>query len=739
MSNSNNIYNILHKLKSITDTAALTPDLPTTTTPLYESVQPRGSIAEAVSSLESKYNTFKESAKPDFLDVDKDGNKKEPFKKAVKDKKVSEGAIDDLRDRQAEKKEADADKYKATRGEKKDVKRTVAGKSYGGSKSKDEDEKDELDEGREFKSKADFDSSAKPGDYYHTSKGRVTKTATGVKHERSASKEELDESFEDKLELAREKAAAKGLTKNKAKDNEANVRLVKGKQYGGSAQKDAAEKEELDESSDEAKLERYHELIKLGMDPDDAEVEVFNNEDSEELNEYSEEEYNQAIGAFKAKGGRVQQLPLGSAKNPISTASRHIAGRGEAGKGKPAGRGAKVDGSGKPVVDVYEKAPPGAKAERMVKQVKQGYANDGKLTKREKGIAYATAWKAHNKGQVEEGTEFKDTIKNSAAKLSKAPKAKLKESVDLRKHPIYTTQEAWDHYAKELAEQETMENMSQSNIPSPTNAMPVTHELDEIARLAGLPVRETNAGSNMVTLNGKAVDVHSIEVDGIDPADSPDYSDAYISYAEYLDGTPLTDNEMDQLRNEHGELVNQAAHGSMQGAGDFLDEEDDDFPAPPPEKNYVLEKEMAEGNEFSGALAAAKASGAKEFEVDGKRYTVKEDVTLMATGDDDVVNLIRKLAGMEQVETIPAETEIEYQPVDDEMGIEEERDIEHANTPNEKIAPIGAAIPSGDDLHRAKDSYSDKPFRGDNPMSVRETVEDSLWKKYSGMLQSLLK
>ena len=111
----------------------------------------------------------------------------------------------------------------------------------------------------------------------------------------------------------------------------------------------------------------------------------------------------------------------------------------------------------------------------------------------------------------------------------------------------------------------------------------------------------------------------------------------------------------------------------------------------------------------------------------------------MATGDDDVVNLIRKLAGMEQVETIPAETEIEYQPVDDEMGIEEERDIEHANTPNEKIAPLGAAIPSGDDLHRAKDSYSDKPFRGDNPMSVRETVEDSLWKKYSGMLQSLLK
>ena len=34
---------------------------------------------------------------------------------------------------------------------------------------------------------------------------------------------------------------------------------------------------------------------------------------------------------------------------------------------------------------------------------------------------------------------------------------------------------------------------------------------------------------------------------------------------------------------------------------------------------------MEEGNEFSGALAKAKAAGAEEFEVDGKKYKVKED------------------------------------------------------------------------------------------------------------------
>jgi hypothetical protein len=53
---------------------------------------------------------------------------------------------------------------------------------------------------------------------------------------------------------------------------------------------------------------------------------------------------------------------------------------------------------------VDEVAPPGAKAERMVKHIKQGYARDGKLTGREKAIAYATTWKAHNRGQVEEAS-----------------------------------------------------------------------------------------------------------------------------------------------------------------------------------------------------------------------------------------------------------------------------------------------------------------------------------------------
>jgi len=60
---------------------------------------------------------------------------------------------------------------------------------------------------------------------------------------------------------------------------------------------------------------------------------------------------------------------------------------------------------------ISEKAPPGAKAERMVKHIKSGYSKDGKLSDKEKSIAYATAWKHHNKskneGVIREGEEEK--------------------------------------------------------------------------------------------------------------------------------------------------------------------------------------------------------------------------------------------------------------------------------------------------------------------------------------------
>jgi hypothetical protein len=84
---------------------------------------PMAAESQLKSTLFKLYQEIKEGKgkKPDFLDVDKDGNKKEPMKKALKDKEVDEG----------------------------------------------------------------FDADAKPGDTFKTAKGVSTKTKTGLVHTRT--------------------------------------------------------------------------------------------------------------------------------------------------------------------------------------------------------------------------------------------------------------------------------------------------------------------------------------------------------------------------------------------------------------------------------------------------------------------------------------------------------------------------------------------------------------------------
>ena len=116
-------------------------------------------------------------------------------------------------------------------------------------------------------------------------------------------------------------------------------------------------------------------------------------------------------------------------------AGRALAGAAGAGStgqaiGSLAGRA--VAGAMNSNDEVAEKAPPGAKAERMVKHIKSGYAKDGGLTDQEKAIAYATAWKAKKAGKVEEY----DTS-NRNTKTKKEPTLNLPtmaKQVDTKSH-----------------------------------------------------------------------------------------------------------------------------------------------------------------------------------------------------------------------------------------------------------------------------------------------------------------
>jgi predicted RNase H-like nuclease (RuvC/YqgF family) len=63
-----------------------------------------------------------------------------------------------------------------------------------------------------------------------------------------------------------------------------------------------------------------------------------------------------------------------------------------------------------------------------------------------------------------------------------------------------------------------------------------------------------------VEFNGKPVDIGSIEIDGIDMDDYPDFVDAYIIAADYEDGTPLTDSELQDFEAENYGLVGELIH-----------------------------------------------------------------------------------------------------------------------------------------------------------------------------------
>ena len=70
----------------------------------------------------------------------------------------------------------------------------------------------------------------------------------------------------------------------------------------------------------------------------------------------------------------------------------------------------------------------------------------------------------------------------------------------------------------------------------------------------------------------KTLDISTVEIDGINLSDYPDFVDAYVSYAEWDDGTALTEAELDKLNSEPSdgiyEIIQEAAVDAIAMAGD---------------------------------------------------------------------------------------------------------------------------------------------------------------------------
>ena len=397
---------------------------------------------------------------------------------------------------------------------------------------------------------------------------------------------------------------------------------------------------------------------------------------------------------------------------------------------------------------------------------------------------------------------------------------KMTESkADIRNHPIYTNEEAWDHYQKELAEQETEETVD------------IEDELNEISRLAGLAEKVGgNKSHDFVDDVTHKKDKNEVE-EGFDPesydkeieymfvGDDGEEGYGHLQYTVNVDKeqnkvmvdpkslkatcngdgrNKLTDEWCTEMVQPGGSEHEEALQAAQEEAEDEWESRDVDVPMDeeqleegPTRKDFQMvadllkniededkkvelanhhadmfakqnprfdkarflsavglnEEEVEEGNEFTKARLDAIKVGKDSFSVDGKTYKVSGDtsdekqmnedinVNVSASGEEDTLKLMMKLAGLQHIVVAkPEET-----PCGMEEDLEEERDIEYANTPNEKTAPVSAAVPAGTDYHKAKKSYP-KTAGGDNPMALEEeNLEEGLWTAYQDMIAEVKK
>jgi hypothetical protein len=101
------------------------------------------------------------------------------------------------------------------------------------------------------------------------------------KMSKDAMKAKLAEGVGDDYVNKKEKLAKAGAHRAPKQPEQSFMDKVKSTAKGAKAWVQGKDDSMYESDDDERKLERYHELIKQGMDPDDAEVEVFNNEGDE--------------------------------------------------------------------------------------------------------------------------------------------------------------------------------------------------------------------------------------------------------------------------------------------------------------------------------------------------------------------------------------------------------------------------------------------------------------------------
>lgn len=409
-----------------------------------------------------------------------------------------------------------------------------------------------------------------------------------------------------------------------------------------------------------------------------------------------------------------------------------------------------------------EVAPPGKKAEKMVKSIKAGYANDGKLTDKEKGIAYATAWKAHKAGKVEEsrkrriaeGINFAEMMKETDSGIAEML-GEIQADIDSFKKTGHCSDklEAFlkvHNHGKRLMGEAVPKGPSFAPQDAMALAKPTTPF--EPSRIQGKPSmldRAKNAASSVASGINKAIGHGSDEDLLKDLHNKSTFEDAELNELAKLAGLQVAESNDGNLAN-NTKPYDKVTKGDVVAGRLGKDEMGG--------KKAVDEADMEEGNEFSGELAKAKAAGKTEFSVDGKSYKVTEaqlvdcgdmspigssaasmesqqgrinvstnmssdgskSVSINADGEaaDQLVQML-KMAGLGgNAKASHTEAPVEISVSGDQEV--DEATAEYSNVPKEEYEGIDAIINQGDDMNRQKKQFANMPKAGDNPMATEK-------------------
>jgi hypothetical protein len=136
--------------------------------------------------------------------------------------------------------------------------------------------------------------------------------------------------------------------------------------------------------------------------------------------------------------------------------------------------------------------------------------------------------------------------------------------------------------------------------------------------------------------------------DDFEEFDFEDYDDDFEDLDIETDWSELEEDELDEKLYGKQSKIDKNKNGRID-AGDFKmlrkqqDEEEQLYEVE--FEKEIEEGETEEGNAFTGALANAKKKGDDEFEVDGKKYNVKESILFT---ENDLIDLIEKIVKEEK-------------------------------------------------------------------------------------------